>query len=611
MTAGYTAPSAQDGSYPRPQLLREKWQPLDGTWQFRVDPTSMGIQEGWYHGEWAESENIVVPYPPESAMSGLERTVGNETIWYRTPFSTSSSTDANSEDISKKRTILNFGAVDYRCDVWVNGQHQGHHRGGSVPFSFDITEAIRDDGDGVIVVRVTDDALDLSMPRGKQDWVEVPHAVWYGRTSGIWQSVWLEQVAAVHITKLAWGCRCMTEGATLTATLSAAAPKGTNLSVKLRKGEVELATTSVNVVGYAVDLVIPIAEMQNGQGWEEFAWSPESPTLLDAKVTLDVPGQDPDQVASYLGLRTVQIDAGWISINGRPIYLRSVLEQGFWPDSHLSAPSTESLRHEVELVTRLGFNSVRVHQKIEDPRYLMWADRFGVLVWAEMPAAYEFSADAVERTTQEWIQRIRRDISHPSIVTWVPMNESWGTPELTRHEDQRAYLVALTNLTRALDPSRPVVSNDGWEHMDTDVVSIHDYAATGQEIVERYGSNNALEQAFAGLAGSGRRVFVGETSFSGQPIMITEFGGVKLSSDWEDKSDSWGYSEIQNPKDFAKKLLELVEGVRACPGVTGFCYTQLTDTGQEQNGLLYDDRTPKIPVEEIRAAITASIGRWG
>ncbi|MGH3365582.1 MAG: glycoside hydrolase family 2 TIM barrel-domain containing protein, partial [Nocardioidaceae bacterium] len=299
--------------------------------------------------------------------------------------------------------------------------------------------------------------------------------------------------------------------------------------------------------------------------------------------------------------RTASVQDGRFLLNGRSYYLRGVLAQGYWPESHLAAPDENALRREVELIKELGFNVVRVHQKVEDPRFLYWCDRLGLLVWGEMANAYSFDAEAVERLAREWLEVVRRDRSHPCVVTWVPMNESWGIEHVTTDPAQRAYATGLYHLTKALDPTRPVLSNDGWEHPESDIWTIHDYASKGSRLRERYGDPKRTRQLLCEGRPARRRVVLEGAAERGQPVMLTEFGGVRFDPAGE--AEGWGYSSVTTPEDLAERLAELFGAVLDSGTLAGFCYTQLTDTEQEQNGLLTAAREPKLPPAEVRRIV--------
>jgi beta-galactosidase/beta-glucuronidase len=609
----------QDGTHPRPQLLRDEWTDLCGSWQLAVDDARAGVD-----GRWAEladledravfDRDITVPFPPESEASGVGDVGPHTVFWYRRALRLADLAGADAVGHGS-RVVLRFGAVDYSAQVWLDGALLGSHEGGQTPFSFDVTGLLTTgdaDREHVLVVRAQDDPRDVTQPRGKQDWLDDPHAIWYHRTSGIWQPVWCEVVPAVAVEHLAWTADLPGAAVHLGITLREAPLEPVTVAVRLELAGQLLAEHRVRVSEQRTHTTVAVPALLNGQARQDLTWSPETPRLVDAtvRVLTDPQGADGervlDEVSSYLGLRSAGVGGGAFLLNGLPYYVRSVLGQGYWPASHLTAPDAAALRREVELVKEIGFNAVRVHQKVEDPRFLFWADRLGLLVWGETANAFAFSLEAVRRLTTEWLDVVHRDISHPCIVTWVPLNESWGVQDIATDPAQQAYATGLAALTRAVDPSRPVVSNDGWEHTDSDLWTVHDYADSGAVLAERYGSVQLL-QMLEDFWPAGRRIRLPGGTDRGQPLMLTEFGGVRYTPEMpEDQAEerTWGYSTANDAEDFAKRLEDLLSAVRSSPVLAGFCYTQLTDTMQEANGLLSDRREPKLPVERLRQIIS-------
>jgi hypothetical protein len=288
-------------------------------------------------------------------------------------------------------------------------------------------------------------------------------------------------------------------------------------------------------------------------------------------------------------------------LNGRPLKLRMALDQGYWPATGQTAPDDDALRRDVELAKAMGFNGVRKHQKVENERYLYWADALGLLVWEEMPSAYRYTTESVDRLTREWAAVIDRDRSHPCIIAWVPFNESWGVPDLPDSPAQRHYVQALYHLTKTLDPTRPVVGNDGWESVATDIIGIHDYDDLLPRIGRRYGAEESLSRLFRRERPGGRMLILGGDPHShpDHPVVLTEFGGIAFSP----QAGSWGYSRAENADQFADRYARLLAVVRSLPVLAGFCYTQFADTYQEANGLLNADRTPKFPLEKMARAV--------
>jgi beta-galactosidase/beta-glucuronidase len=594
--------AAADGSYPRPQMVRASWRQLDGLWDFAYDDSREGVAAGWRVDETPFTESIRVPFPPESAASGIGDNSFHPVVWYRREV-TESDLRMAGWGSQGDQALLHFGAVDYRADVWLDGAYLGSHEGGHTPFSFDITPHVENAARPIsLVVRAEDDPRDLAQPRGKQDWELEPHGIWYKRTTGIWQPVWLEAVPSTRVSYLAWSTDVPSGSVTLSLELTERPVECVTVAVHLSMEGVSLAKVIYEQHDPRAEFVIMLPHQSNGQAYEKLLWSPENPRLVTATVTVTTSEQQTDVVASYFGIRSVGWSDGHFVLNDRPYYVRAVLEQGYWPDTHLAAPSADALRAEVQLIKDLGFNSARIHEKIEDPRFLYWADRLGLLIWGESASAFEFSPKAVERSTREWTEMIRRDISHPSIVVWVPLNESWGVQHISHKPAQLAYARAFYHLTKALDPNRLVVSNDGWEHADSDIWTVHDYGVTHDEVAANYADRTVVAEMLNGTSPLGRKTrLLGEPD-RGQPVIVSEFGGVSYVTDYE--GPAWGYATASSAEEFAIRVRDLFTGLQSSPVLAGFCYTQLTDTLQEANGLLTADRVPKLPIEQIRSIVS-------
>jgi beta-galactosidase/beta-glucuronidase len=575
--------------YPRPQLVRENWVSLNGVWEFAFDDEL----------RWETPSDpipwdltITVPFAPESQASGIGDQGFHKACWYRRQFEVPP---------GEGRVILHFGAVDYEARVWVNGHLVVRHEGGHTPFSADISCALRDGGPQNVVVQAIDDPHDLAKPRGKQDWLPDPHSIWYPRTTGIWQTVWLERVPNTYIQRLRW--TPFFEGYEIGCEIFAAGDIGDELfvEVKIWHGDSLLADDHYKMIGLEANRKIALSDPGIDDSRNELLWSPERPTLLSAELTLHHNGKVLDRVLSYTALRSVAIARDRFMLNGRPYPLRMVLDQGYWPDSLMTAPSDDALRRDVELAKAMGFNGVRKHQKIEDPRYLYWADKLGLLVWEEMPSAYRFSHKAITRMVHEWTEAIERDYSHPCVIVWVPFNESWGVPNLPSTQAHRNAVEAIYHLTRTLDGTRPVIGNDGWEASATDILGIHDYDADPEKIRARYETTEPQRTLFDQRRPAGRILTLDGFPHRGQPIVLTEFGGIALNRA-ASGDGSWGYTRADTETAFLEHYRHLLEVVGTTTLFSGFCYTQFSDTFQEANGLLYADRTPKVALEHINAA---------
>lgn len=588
-----TVLASKDGNdlaYPRKQLRRASWFSLNGPWRFAYDDSGTASVPG----EIKDFDRVIeVPFAPESEMSGIGDTGYHANCWYNREF-----------DIPLKRTgrvILHFGAVDYRAKVWVNDHYIGCHEGGHTPFSFDIASFLKE-GRQSITVWASDDPQDLAKPRGKQDWQKDPHSIWYPRTTGIWQSVWIEEVPETFIEKVRWsphlerweiGCEAFVVGDIR---------QGLQLRVHLSCQGKTLADDRYEVISGEVHRRIALSDPGIDDYRNELLWSPEKPTLIDAKIELLHDGKLIDQLQSYTALRGVEIQGERFILNNRPYYMRLVLDQGYWPESLMTPPSREAIIKDIDLVKAAGFNGVRKHQKIEDPDFLYWADVKGLLVWEEMPSAYRFTHDSVQRLMREWMEVIDRDMNHPCIVVWVPFNESWGVPDLPGKGTHRSCVQALFHVTRTLDPTRPVVGNDGWESSATDILGIHDYEADPAKIKARYTSGLPPTELLRKSRPAGRMLVLEGHPYQGQPVMLTEFGGIAYQDQKHDQERAWGYSVTRTAEDLRKRYHNLLCVVNQVELFAGFCYTQFTDTFQEANGLFFADRTPKFPLNELYEA---------
>ncbi|HJT64835.1 MAG TPA: glycoside hydrolase family 2 TIM barrel-domain containing protein [Pyrinomonadaceae bacterium] len=571
--------------YPRPQFVRKQWLNLNGEWEFAFDDANQGLQLGWYDGRNLPGR-ITVPFAYQTPLSGINDKSIHEYMWYARSFEVPADWHGD--------LLLNFGAVDYSSTLWINGQEVGHNQGGHVPFQFDIAPYVRP-GVNRLTLRV-EDKQDPGQPRGKQAVSGIPQEIDYYCTSGIWQTVWLEPVPSLRIEEVrivGHAHRNLVEIIVYLHAPSAAwriEAEVTDMDRFVTRGEARTAVATGHLI-----LSIPYAKL----------WSPESPHLYDLRVRLYDNGELLDEVNSYFGLRGIELRDGKFLLNGSSIYLKMVLDQGYWPQSLLTAPSDEAVQTDIGWAKAFGFNGVRKHQKIEDPRWLYWCDRLGVMVWEEMPNAREWSLEAEEKLSAEWQRAVRRDYNHPCIIAWVPVNESMGFPQLAQqHAGQYAFIERMVRTTRRLDDTRPVIDNDGWEHTDiADVCAIHDYSPSSELLVKRY------EKTLSG-GGLPAKVWIGEkplfargSKYRGQPIVLSEVGGfLTIPPDIppEERDVLYRfYDSFEKPEELVEKYRDLMKGIAQLVFLAGFCYTQLTDIEQEINGLLTYDRQPKVPAEEI------------
>ncbi|MDQ0428616.1 beta-galactosidase/beta-glucuronidase [Planomicrobium stackebrandtii] len=575
--------------YPRPQFQRKDWLNLNGEWNFSFDDQELGLQEKWYQN-FPAGQTIKVPFAYQTENSGIGDPSFHEVVWYNRTFSVP-------EDWQNKRIQLNFGAVDYRAWIYVNGEKATYHQGGNVPFSADITDLLVA-GENSLTVRVEDPSEDTTIPRGKQYWHEESASIFYTRTTGIWQTVWLEPVAETSIKSLRWTPEIDRGDIEFETELAGKISGNTKLRITVSfQGEPVLSEEvtvfqphikrSINIRGR-----FPDRSNIHGPGWY---WSPEHPNLFDARVELIADEKAVDTITSYFGMRKVSIENGTFMLNNKPYYQKLVLDQGYFPGGLLTAESDDALKQDIVLAKEMGFNGARKHQKVEDPRFLYWADQLGYLVWGEMANCAEYSEEAVERISAEWIEAVKRDYSHPSLVVWVPLNESWGISRVAREKQQQHHSLAMYYLTKSLDPTRPVCSNEGWEHTVSDLCGIHNYQSP-EKMAEAY---RTVESAVAATPAD-RPIYAEGFGYRGEPILITEYGGIAYDTKEIDQKNGWGYSAVQGGEELIEAYRQNTKALLDSSVVQGFCYTQLTDVEQEINGLLTYHRKPKCDLSEIK-----------
>ncbi len=582
--AAFSMAAAQEiprPEYPQPQFQRADWVNLNGGWEFEFDDANKGLDQDWAAGATKFSRKITVPFCFESGRSGIGDTSFHPWVWYRRAISVP-------ENWKGRRVLLHFGAVDYRATVWVNGRLAGRHEGGNTPFQFDVTPLLKA-GSNSLTVRAEDPPTDRYIPRGKQFWELKSRRIFYTRTTGIWQTVWLEAAGDSYLR----GVR-ITPGMDGNVRFDARLARGASdleFHAVVSSGGKPVATATGPADGERSAIAAVVADPK--------LWSLEDPQLYDVTFELRRGGAVLDRVTSYFGFRSVGIANGRMTLNGRPTYIKMILDQGYWPESILTPPSDEAIQFDIRIAKDMGFNGARKHQKLEDPRFLYWADKMGFLVSSEMANAYLYDDAYAERFTREWMETVDRDYNHPSIVIWVPINESWGVPDLADRRQQN-HLKALYALTHSLDSTRLVIDNEGWEHTDmTDLFALHDYTRTGELLLERY---KDLGKAGAPVPNNHKAALAPGYAYNGSPFLLSEFGGIAfIPAGHQVPEESWGYAGVEKTADAAlERLAGLYRAIARIPAFAGICYTQLTDVEQEVNGLFTYDRKPKFDVRRIK-----------
>jgi len=572
--------------HPRPQFARSEWLNLNGVWNYAFDFGLSGDEKGWHTDPSELTGEINVPFCPESRLSGVGHTDFIPCIWYTRKL-------AIPAGWKGKRVFLNFGAVDYDCRAWVNGLAVGRHYGTGSSFGFEITNALSE-GENTLVVCAKDDTRSGLQPVGKQSRLLHSHDCDYTRTTGIWQTVWLEARPKSYVDSVRIVPDLDAGSFAITPALVGVSPSA-KLSIVVQAGDEEVCSVSVPAAN-GVPVVLDIPNPR--------AWSPKDPFLYGIRLTLTDEGSC-DAVSSYAGLRKFAIDGNRFLLNNEPIFLRFVLDQGFYPDGIWTAPSDDELRRDIERSMAMGFNGARLHQKVFEERFHYWADVLGYLTWGECSDwGIDYSKpQAIHNHQREWREAVMRDVNHPSIVAWTPFNES-SAGAVPYPEEHRRAVSETVALTRALDPTRPVNDASGWAHVETDIYTMHNYEQNPVKFAETY----------ADVAPDARRKFCVvfpklDMGYEGQPFVVDEYGGTwwehKQGADitGNDREQSWGYGARPESIDEVYARIERLTAVLTNhPHIAGFCYTQLTDVEQEKNGVYTYDRQPKFDAERLKKA---------
>lgn len=574
--------------YPRPQMVRPSWKNLNGNWKFRFDDEQQGEAEKWYKG-FLTDRIICVPFSPETEASGIKEEEAHSCLWYAYTFELEKKME---ED---QRLLLHFEGCDYRTTVWVNGQCVGKHKGGYARFSFDITNVLKEHNE--IVVKA-EDSFDPAQLRGKQRWRSESYRCWYIQSTGIWKSVWMEEVNRVHITSIKMQPDIYDKSVMLDFDVTGIREEEIRAQINISFQGRKLTMIEIPVGLYHTSTRINVAEISKDTEFERVHyWTPENPQLYDVEIGLYLNGQKIDHIYSYFGMREIRIENGNVLLNQEPLYQRLILDQGYWKKTGLTPPSEQAIKEDILKTKQLGFNGSRKHQKIEDDRYYYWCDVLGLLVWCELPSAYCFGDREIENYVRECIEIVEQHYNHPSVIVWTAFNESWGLNEIGTDKSQQHLSEAVYHTIKALDITRPVVANDGWEHTVSDIVTLHDYEEDAHVFRQRY--ENHMEDILNGKIYHNllKPAFAQGYRYTGQPIMISEYGGIAFQNEQE----GWGYGDkVKNKDDFMKRYDSMTSALGSLPWIVGYCYTQLTDVQQEINGLMDEERNFKVDPEKIR-----------
>ncbi len=560
--------------YPRPQFVRPDWVNLNGEWKFGFgdEITDADALAG------CPDRRIIVPFNYESTLSGIGDTTQHHSVWYSRKIT----------GRAGKRTILHFEGADYDTEVYIDGKLVGTHRGAYSRFSFDITEQLKD-GSATLSVKCTDPDC-AAQVRGKQRWEKDNFGCWYVQTTGIYKTVWLEYVDDVHLTSLKITPEI--ENNSVRFDLSVSKPSK-DVEVRFIISFNDRLIQTASVLACDNENTVSVRLESESLTYQLERWSIWNPALYDVLVEVRNKNEICDKVGSYFGFREYTVKDGKITFNTSPFYAKLILDQGYWKDSGLTAPSEEAIMNDIRLAKEMGFNGCRKHQKNEDERFYYYADIMGYLVWCEMPSNHWFTDASTKELTKEWMDIVTQNYNHPSLVTWVIFNESWGVKNIWNNVRHSNLATGLYYLTKAFDSMRPVISNDGWIHAKSDILTLHHYEQNADTLYYFYDNQKKLTEG--DICNSQLPPFAQDYKYEGQPIIMSEFGGTSYAN-----TNGWGYgSAVTNDEEFLNRFGSLIDAIKKM-NISGFCYTQLTDVQQEVNGLLYEDRTPKVSTEEIR-----------
>ena len=553
--------------HPNPQFQRRDWMNLNGKWSFKIDKSKSGLAKKYYQPQTNFDRTINVPFCPESVLSGIEYKDFMDAVWYSREFTIP-------EKYSGLRAILHFGAVDYKATVYINGKEVGTHKGGYISFEFDITDYITD-GKNVLTVYAEDDTRNPLQPRGKQSEEYYSHGCDYTRTTGIWQTVWLEFVPESRIK----GIKIF--------------PNVENCSVDIQ-AEV-IGSGKFEVLALYQERIMGAATVVSDGGFvtahldlkEAYLWEVGEGRLYDLELRFNE-----DKVDSYFGLRDVRLDGQKFLINGKSVFQRLVLDQGFYPDGIYTAPTEEAMIKDIQISLDVGFNGARLHEKIFEPRFLYHCDKMGYIVWGEYPnwGMDSSNPNILFSILPEWIEEIERDFNHPSIIGWCPFNETWDYDGRKQHDET---LAVVYNTTKALDRTRPCIDTSGNFHVITDIFDVHDYEQDPKVFKEHYDKLMTEGELFDNHKK--------RQKYTGGPTFVSEYGGIRWSVN-EGEQNAWGYGDApKNKYEFIERYKGLTDALLDNDQMFGFCYTQLYDVEQEQNGLYTYSRKPKFETSIFRA----------
>ncbi len=559
--------------HPNPQYMRNHWENLNGKWEFEIDKSNSGKDRKLYNKKSLNNE-IIVPFCPESILSGVSETDFLNSVWYKKEITIKN---------KNKLIFLHIGACDYLTTVYINGIEVGTHKGGYTPICFDITDYV-DIGTNTIVINAIDENRNGVQPSGKQSRLCYSHNCDYTRTTGIWQTVWLEYIPKIHINKF----KIYPDYANGTVRLQLSVVGNADLSVNVYYENKIVGHEKVKICGNNIYVTIKLSEIH--------LWEVGAGRLYDLEL---IYGED--VVYSYFGLRNVSLEGYKFKLNGKTVFQRMVLDQGYYIDGIYTAPSDEALLNDIKLSLSAGFNGARLHQKVFEPRFLYYCDKMGYMVWEEYAnwGLDVSTLDALTIMLDEWLETMERDFNHPSIIGWIPLNETWDYESKYYGfvPANRKVIESIYKVTKLMDNTRPCIDTSGGFHVYTDVFDTHDYEQDVDKfttMMHELQNDDILNDSINRNEGWKWR-----QKYRGEPVFVSEYGGIKW--DAENDNKAWGYGDAPETKEeFIQRYKGLTEAIMKNTKTIGFCYTQLYDVEQERNGLYTYSRQPKFDMNVFK-----------
>lgn len=588
-------------THPNPQFIRKNYNLLNGIWDFCFDNENIGLKERYYSNlKWGENYNINVPYCYQSNKSKIGIKDDIKVVWYKKIWEMPKNWNFNS---NRNRLIFHIEASDYKTTLFINGISIGTHYGGHTPFYFDITDFINDNNN-LIVIRVEDESNQRFII-GKQSYTNKNFGCWYTRTTGIWQSIWMELVPETYISQFRFIPHLESGELEVIAEMKGKFSNDSTLFMDITSEDIFIDKSEPIKSSFSTTIHNNIAKFRIsvcGTNFQIPLWSVENPNLCNVifKLKSDI-GED--EVLSYFGYRDIKIYGNQIYINNKPYYQKLILNQGYYHEGLLTGSDDEFI-YDCNIIKEMGFNGMRIHQKVESSRLLYYADKIGLLVWAELPSLYSNDPFNISNIFSELSELVLKHSNHPSVIVWTPFNESWGVSSILDNVREQQITIAAKYIIKSLDyEARPVICNDGWEHTLSDILTIHDYNQDSEYIRKIYPTKIENMNFNLPKTNSAKRLYANNYKYNGEPVILSEYGGIGFEISKYSDSD-WGYGNIAKTKDeFYNRFMEIHKAIFDLDYICGICYTQLTDVEQEINGLLDRKHKPKFDTKKIESIL--------